>query len=189
MKEITVKIEGTTPLLCNRFGEDAQASATNGTRPALSGSRGTPHEQAERKLYIGTAGKPVVPGINLFRAIIDGGIFFKAGKSKVTTAKTSLIPACVSISEMELRIESKDGWIPDSRPVRIPSTGARIICHRPCFNDWSLAFTLSYDEAMIDARLLRQIVDAAGTRIGLGDFRPGCKGMFGKFVVNKWQEK
>lgn len=39
---------------------------------------------------------------------------------------------------------------------------------------------------MITAGLFREIVDAAGKRIGLGDFRPACKGPFGKFVVTSW---
>jgi hypothetical protein len=30
------------------------------------------------------------------------------------------------------------------------------------------------------------MIDAAGKRIGLGDFRPSCKGPFGKFVVIHW---
>jgi hypothetical protein len=36
-------------------------------------------------------------------------------------------------------------------------------------------------------KLLREILDASGKRIGLGDFRPACKGPFGKFVVVKWE--
>lgn len=39
---------------------------------------------------------------------------------------------------------------------------------------------------MITAALFREIVDAAGKRIGLGDFRPACKGPFGKFTVTSW---
>jgi hypothetical protein len=39
---------------------------------------------------------------------------------------------------------------------------------------------------MLSLVLMRDIVDAAGKRIGLGDFRPACKGPFGKFVVVKW---
>jgi hypothetical protein len=41
---------------------------------------------------------------------------------------------------------------------------------------------------MIAPKLVREIVDAAGKRIGLGDFRPSCKGPFGKFVVTQWKE-
>jgi len=31
-------------------------------------------------------------------------------------------------------------------------------------------------------------VDAAGKRIGLGDFRPQTKGPFGKYVITDWKE-
>ncbi len=42
---------------------------------------------------------------------------------------------------------------------------------------------------MITTKLFREIVDAAGKKIGLGDFRPDRKGPFGKFVVIHWKEK
>ena len=126
---------------------------------------------------------------NLFRAIIDGGKFFKAGKGKVTTQKSSLIPACLEIDGVEISIRTKDGWEVDSRAVRIPATGGRILAHRPKFNDWELEFTAYLDEEIMSSALLREILDAAGKRIGLGDFRPDCKGPFGKFVVTFWKEK
>jgi len=189
MKNISIAITGTSPLICNRFHEGAQISASNGTRVSTVGDRGSPREIAEVKLYIGQNGKPMIPAPNLFRSIIDGGSFFKNGKSKVTTIKSSLIPACLSIEEFELPLKSKEPWMVDTRPVRIPSTGGRILAHRPCFNDWSLSFNTILDDEIISSRLLREIVDAAGIRIGLGDFRPACKGPFGKFVVTNWKEK
>ena len=39
---------------------------------------------------------------------------------------------------------------------------------------------------MITLKMLRTIVDDAGSKIGLGDFRPDCKGPFGKFKVTTW---
>lgn len=188
MKQITVTIQGTTPLLCNRFTDAAQFKATSGNAASLVGDRGTPREQAEARLYPGQEGRPVIPQPNLFRCLIDAGNFFKAGKSKITTQKTSLIPACVGIDELEIPIRHKEPWTVDTRPVRIPSTGGRILCHRPCFQDWELEFTLLVDTDMLSVKLLREIVDAAGKRIGLGDFRPDCKGPFGKFCVVRWKE-
>lgn len=38
----------------------------------------------------------------------------------------------------------------------------------------------------ITVKLFSEIVDAAGSRIGIGDFRPACKGPFGRFVVTSW---
>lgn len=189
MKRFTVTIEGTTPLLCNNFTDAAQLQATNGTRLATNGDSGTPREKAEAKLYIGHDGRAMIPQPNLFRCLIDAGKYFKAGRSKVTTQKSSLLPACVEIEEIELPIAHSEPWAVDTRAVRIPSTGGRILCHRPCFHDWKLAFTLAIETSLISVKLLREIVDAAGKRIGLGDFRPDCKGPFGKFVVTRWEEQ
>lgn len=186
---IDVTIEGITPLLCNKFTDAAAMKASAGNSIAAVGERGSPKEQAEARLYVSNSGKPIIPQPNLFRCLIDAGTFFKAGKSKVTTQKNSLIPACVEIDGIELPLISKEGWGVDTRAVRIPATGGRILCHRPSFNDWKIAFTLRIDTTLISVKLVREIVDAAGRRIGLGDFRPDRKGPFGKFVVTHWQEQ
>jgi hypothetical protein len=183
---IDVVIEGTTPLLCNKFGDSFGMDLPNGT---FKGDKGTPLEQATAKLYIGHEKKPIIPQPNVFRCIIDAGKFFKMGKSTVTTQKTSLIPACVAIEGIELPLEHKEQWQVDTRAVRIPSTGGRILCHRPSFHDWRIGFTLDVDTDMITVKMVREILDAAGKRIGLGDFRPACKGPFGKFVVVEWKEQ
>jgi hypothetical protein len=183
---IAVSIEGSTPLLCNRFGDAAAMDASSGTRPSGLRDKGTPLEQAEAKLYLGHDGQPMIPVPNLFRCLIDAGTYFKAGKSKITTQKSSLIPACVEVLGVAIPIVHREPWTVDTRPVRIPSTGGRILCHRPCFHDWKLAFEVSLDTDMISLKLFREIVDAAGKRIGLGDFRPSCKGPFGRFYVTLW---
>lgn len=189
MKKISITIEGTTPLLTNKFTDSSQMKATSGVSSSLVGDRGSPHEQASQKLYIGHDGKPMLPQPNLFRCLIDAGKFFKNGKSKVTTQKSSLLPACVEVEGLEIPIEHKEPWSVDTRAVRIPSTGGRILAHRPCFNDWKLSFDLGIDTELMSSKLMREIVDAAGKRIGLGDFRPDCKGPFGKFVVTHWKEE
>lgn len=189
MKTIEITIAGVTPLLMNRFTDAAQLKATSGTAMSTVGERGTPKAQAEAVLYTDENGVIGIPAPNLYRSILDAGKFFKAGKSKVTTLKSSLIPACLTIDAMFIPIESKEPWTVDTRPVRIPATGGRILKHRPCFNDWALSFVAELDTTIISATLLREIVDAAGKRIGLGDFRPDCKGPFGKYVVTRWVEE
>lgn len=185
--KIDITIQGVTALLCNRFCDEAAERATSGTAViANGGHRGTPREQAEKKLYLNDDDQPTIPQPNLLRCLIDGGRYFKAGKKQITTKNESLLYACLDIEGAEILIEHREAWRVDTRPVRIPSTGGRILTHRPIFDDWALSFTADLDNDMIDVRLLRDIVDAAGKRIGLGDFRPATKGPFGKFVVTKW---
>lgn len=191
MQRFKVTITGTTPLIMNKFHDAAAQAATSGSRLSAVGDKGTPKEQAELKLYTDGNGDPMIPLPNLFRCIIDAGKFHKAGRSKVTTQKSSLIPACVEIESEDgvtVALKSDEPWQVDTRPVRIPSTGGRILAHRPMFEEWSLSFEIGVDTEMMSAKVLRAIVDDAGKRIGLGDFRPDCKGMFGKFVVTQWEE-
>ena len=77
----------------------------------------------------------------------------------------------------------------DSRSVVIPATGGRIMAHRPRLDKWSLTFRLAIDTDMFAETFARKLVDDAGKRIGLGDFRPDRKGIFGKFVVTKWKSE
>jgi hypothetical protein len=62
------------------------------------------------------------------------------------------------------------------------------------FDDWALEFTCSIDTEICGVKLMRQIVDDAGKRVGLGDFRPQCKGLtenlsspFGRWGLKKFR--
>lgn len=187
MKTIKVTIEGYTPMMLCAFSDEAAQAATSGSRTSANGERKTPREEAESFLYTDMEGNPCIPNPNMLRCIMDGGSFFKSGKSKITTLKSSLVPACTTIEEVTIPILSREGWAVDTRPVRIPATGGRILRHRPIFNDWKLTFTIELDPSIISERLMRDIVDAAGQRIGLGAFRPACKGPYGKFKVIAWK--
>lgn len=186
---IKITISGTTSIICARFTDEAAQRASAGNRAsAAAGDRGTPHEIAASGLYIGRDGKPMIPQPNVLRCIVDGGRFFKAGKKQITTKEESLLYGCLDIEEAEIPIKHKQPWKVDTRAVVIPATKGRILAHRAMFDDWELTFVAALDTSIIGEKLFREIVDAAGTRIGLGVFRPAKKGPYGRFVVKNWQE-
>lgn len=185
--EIQITITGVTPLICNRFYDEAAMAATNGTRSSATGAdRGTPLEQAEKKLYRNADGQLFIPQPNVMRALVDGGRFHKIGKSQVTTATSSLLFACLDIVGTEIPVVHKEPWRVDTRAVVVPSTKGRILTHRPMFDDWELSFEAVLDTSIVSERVFRMCVDDAGKRVGLGDFRPARKGPYGKFVVTEW---
>jgi hypothetical protein len=61
-----------------------------------------------------------------------------------------------------------------------------MVCHRPLFHFWQLRFSLTHDAEMLDAAIVRELFDIAGSKIGLGDFRPDRRGPFGRFTVTLW---
>jgi len=183
-----IEITGTTPLICNRFTDEAAEKATNGNTGSSAGQdRGTPHEVCEKKLYKGLNGDPMIPQPNLMRCIVEGGRFTKVGKAQITTSKSTQLYSCVDIAGAEIPLIHKQPWKVDTRAVRIRSTGGRILASRPMFDDWQLEFEVDLDEEILGEKIFRKVVDDAGKRIGLGDFRPACKGPYGKFVVTLWK--
>ena len=188
-----ITIQGVTPLLMNRFTEAAQQSLS-APKTVLQGKKGTPREQAEPKAYRNEKGNYTVPGVNIFRAIVDAGSFIKSGKTKLTTQKSSLVTSFAFMETLEAVVCNEEkkpvpDFEVDSRGVVIPATGGRIMAHRPRFDVWNLTFQVELDETECSPELFRELVDQAGKKVGLGDFRPSRKGVFGRFKVTHWQKR
>lgn len=178
---LIIEITGVTSLLMNRFNLDEQ-------QIKIKEKNLTPRETAKKVCYEDEQGKLYYPTLNILACIIEAGKFHKEGKIKVTTARSSIIPAYVMIEGEYVYFKEPQTWEVDSRAVVVPSTGGRIICHRPRLDNWCLEFVLTLAEKEFSKKVLRQIVDDAGCKVGLGDFRPARKGTFGRFVVTNWHE-
>jgi len=179
--KIEIEITGLTPLLMNRFNIDEQGLKKD--------KNITPREAAQRVCYEDEKQRLYYPTTNIYACLIEAGKYHKEGKCKVTTARSSLIPAGVMIEGEYIFFAKPKTWEVDSRSVVVPSTGGRIVCHRPRLDEWVLTFTLILDTKMFTAKFIRLLVDDAGSKVGLGDFRPARKGIFGRFCVTNWIEK
>lgn len=183
-----VKISGVSPLMLNKYSDEEQARSQGKIRKTHDGERDTAREAALKKLHLDADGKIIIPQQMIFNTIMAGGSYFKYGKQKVTTLKTSLIAACLEVWPFEIPL-IHSGMEVDSRPVSPPQLqGVAVIVHRPRFDEWGLDFELALDDEILSEKLLREIVDAAGKRIGMGCFRPGRKGPYGKFRVDSWDQ-
>jgi hypothetical protein len=179
MTPFLVKIEGQTPLLVNRFHEEAQAEASSGTHSRKE--RPSPEEDAESRLYKNEAGI-YFPAENLRQSIITASGRHKIGRRSAAAD----VAAAIFIKPFALTLTGE--WKTDSRAVVIPATRGRILRHRPIFEKWIIEFELEIEEDLIDKTLIRRIVDDAGNYCGLGDFRPARKGPHGRFLVMHWEE-
>lgn len=186
MKTVNAMITGITPLLMNRFSDAAALDATNGQRLSTSRERPAPEDDARSRLYIDEAGNIIMPQPNILMSMTAAGIYFKSGRSKISTQKSSLVPAAVMFNDIHFPFISEGGWHVDTRPVRIPATGGRILRYRPIFYDWSIKMSFDVDTDLIPLSTARELLDCAGSRVGLCDFRPACRGPFGRFRCDAW---
>ena len=178
MQKVKATIKGISALLMHAFP----------MVPIVGIENKSPEEQAELSLYRladknGRPGEIYVPGNALQRCIVAAGAFSK-GKGRATLVKT--VAACVFIEPDALVIKPQEYTI-DSRRVIIAATRGAVVRHRPRFDEWEVDFNLSYDETLLKSTAVRKCVDDAGQRVGLLDFRPACKGPFGRFVVTSWK--
>jgi hypothetical protein len=192
---VDVTIAGISPLLMHAISpallfpaNGASGGKTGKARSVFGGEEEDPREQARLCLYTDADGKPALPVENLFKAIVEAGRFHKMGRRQVTTRDTSLVPAGLGIEGAIFPIRPGT-WEVHSRMVTNQTTAGKIPSHRPRFDQWELDFVLRVDTDLFPVVLVRKLVDDAGSKLGVGSFRPERKGPFGRFVVVRWDQR
>lgn len=184
MKKIKVSIEGTSPLLMNQYNVEAELERQKGKRITRVYD---PVEEARKAAYFSTKGKKqlVIPVGIVYAALLNASSFHKIGKR---SAK--------SILAGSLRIQGEDGgeeislgtdkYEIDTRPVVIQRN--RVLKSRARLDSWKASFSIVFNENLIaDADVIKTVLEEAGLRIGLMDFRPAKSGWYGCFSVTEWK--
>lgn len=143
-------------------------------------------EEAEKSCYWNVDKSSLVfPAWNLYSGLVRAATGFKAPLSP----KKSLAPLVagdVSIQPDFLSFNTKE-YVIDSRRAVVQRQG--IIRHRAKLPKWLLTFELEWESSTLGkdfhVDLLPNLLATLGESIGIGDFRPMCKGPFGKFEVMK----
>ena len=125
-------------------------------------------------------GTLALKGEALVAAIIKAGGQWKIPKKRA--AMSSLLQHMEACAEL-VQLTRRDGtpikdYEIDRRRAVVKRAG--IIRSRPRFNEWRALFEIEFDPILIpDPKIIVEIAQDAGTRIGVGDYRP----RFGRFVV------
>ena len=193
---IEIKCRGITPLLTNRMSESVlEGLRTKIKKPKAAGigHTRTPREEAAEKVYL-VQNKASLPGENLMACLIVAGAFIRLdGKRMVSTAKSTLLPGLMTLGTPTLFLVDPDNrkleakWEPDVRKGTNPNGNEAVAICRPRWDRWAFECQIEINELEIGENAIRDLWDKAGKRVGLGDFRPQRKGIFGQFVVETWK--
>lgn len=187
MTVVEVSVRQLSPLLLHAFPLEDQIALGPERSGIKKANEMTPREQAEKHLYKDPDGTLVMPMANLLKSIIEAGQFHKAGQKLITTRDRSLVTGGITLPDPYYVIEPQE-WEVESRRVVNQNNKAAVISHRPRFDRWAFTFSMIVDSEVFSLAMARKLVDDAGKRIGIGSFRPICKGPFGKFIVVRWRE-
>lgn len=200
MQRIEVLLRGTRPLLFNRMSMDALEGLRDKTKkkPKTAGAE-PPEDEAARKLYTTSEGRPYLPVEMLMACLIEAGKFIRLdGKRQLSTSASTVLPGLLTIEDEIMPMlkpeDEKDSlewgiaqWRYDMRQGRNPNGGEAVCIVRPMFSRWAARLTALIDTSTLPESTYRQLFDMAGLRVGLGDFRPARKGIFGQFRVDLWK--
>lgn len=193
MKRIRMRGVSLSPLLMNAPSPtllEELRTKTTAIKPRLSRE-----EECRGKLYTDDKGAVGIPAENFYACLINAGQHVKIGKKQVSTLKGTMLPAFLAVEETFLPLTNgKPGepaeWEPNVKRGQHDQNGKKIMVAitRPRFNEWSFEATLLLDEKVANPSVVREIMEMAGSRVGLCDFRPACKGPYGRFRVESFEE-
>ena len=181
MRNIEVEVTGISPLLQHRYPlEDSGSQSTVRNKKQKT-------DDVEKSLYRLPDGTIYQPSIHFISSMKKAGSRFQIPGQGKATYRNLIGSGAVLISPDAIP-HDKQSFEIDIRPVVIKSTKGRIPRRRPIFKNWSLKFIIEYDEEDISSETIKEILDYAGRRVGVGDFRPENGGPFGRFMVTKFKE-
>jgi len=183
IEQVTFKITGISPLLMH---------STEGMK-APGGKQGvkikeipSPQEEAETACYRLKNGQLCIPTINFRGSIIGkggGASGRRIGKSTANSRCAAGLMINDKFTECPLyhpktRKPITDYKI-DIRPVVIQRN--RIMRARPCISEWACDLIFDIDTDFVTVDQVLELLNISGRVSGVCDFRPSCKGWFGKY--------
>jgi hypothetical protein len=188
LTQLSIRVTGTAPLMMH---------STQGMNPRdtlVKELKAVTKKPAQRKtdedyeeiqrlefllgIYHHPTDGPYIPAEMLLAVVRDGGKANKMGKE---------ISRSVFLDRERLPLQYKgprdlaglwdNSAFSDVRAAKVGK--AQVMRTRPKFDEWAFDATLHYDNDHLEDGQLRRAIETAGSRVGLGDFRP----RFGRFEV------
>lgn len=182
--EMTVTIEGTTPLLLgNGIAADPLDPRVKLRAPLKKKSQKTDadHKELARidwdlALYLNKDGAIILPAPNFNASIIEGARGFKKGK-KAAAGVVVVNDAPLDFPDKRKSLDALYEMGRYTYRRMISSSRGRVACVSPRFDEWRATFQILFDDEVCDAQTLRDWIMKGGRESGVGAFRR----YFGKY--------
>lgn len=184
---VMVRCEGVSPLLMNMPHPELLQRLRTKVAPPKRLDQSV-EDEAREKVYM-EGDKIGLPTINLLSCLVAAGREVKIGaRQSISTATSTRLYSYLSIPGTFISFDNGTTWVPDVRRGRNQGTKEKVmICIvRPRFDQWSFTVEVTVDTSKVTLETARKLFDVAGDSVGLCEFRPSCKGPYGRFKVVEW---
>jgi hypothetical protein len=179
-KKIDVEIKGLTPLLMNRLNPESLKTKSRmkmenySTVTDAANSAYMAEIDGKKQLYI--------PQEALYSMIINTAKQYKVRRMSLA----SLLAGTMHVEPEKVPLGT-DKYEVDERAVVIQNS--RVLKGRAKLSKWAAKFQIVYDSRRLPDGIeatFKEILEDAGTRMGLLDYRPQHRGWFGTFSVESF---
>lgn len=185
VKTVFFEIEGLVPMLIHNGTLASPVNPVVVEMKKISGKRKkTDDDYIELarlefmgSLYVNKEGHPVMPGINIEAMICEAAKITKQGKTVKQAVFVPDDPEIIYDGPKTREALWEDLRFRHESIVRVSQS--RVVRTRPQFPQWRLEFGVNVMIDILDPKDVVEIIETAGRRIGMGDWRP----RFGRFEV------
>lgn len=178
-QKVEVTIQGTTPILFNRFRDIAIEGKSKKRTGAVVES------DIEDKLYKDENGKTQLPAVYLKNCFTEAAKKFKIPGQR-TANYSKLVGSTVDVEPFYIELDAKHYNVFRISAV-IPATKGRVMVERPKYDEWKATFNVLLNDEGLPLDVMNEVITEAGKTVGVGDWRPQKKGMFGKFMITSFK--
>ena len=194
IKEITLHIVGTTPLICHKWDEKTRQEMLDkqmGKAKTKKHDIKNPVRDFIESLYW-LDGKPDEPTEEGFESAIANGARFGFPTNGI---KASVVSAGYRAGVMKDKVSTHGAFHIDGEFIEIKGTpkmredmvrvgmGAADIRFRGQFDEWEAFVTIKYNAGVLTAEQLVNLFQLGGFAVGIGEWRPEKGGQFGMYEV------
>ena len=188
----TVNISGVSPIIHHSASGLDPLLPINGEIKTITSKRGTNRTESDdtrlreletqRSLWLDANDRPAIPA-SAIRSVIETGA--RKVKQGPQVREGLVIIASAFTYDTDRYGDTLDTLQHTAQfTVPVVVQRNRILRTRAKFDlPWGCTFEADCDDELVSAEQLRQWLDIAGRRIGLGDWRPEKSGEFGRFAV------
>lgn len=200
MKRFSITLKGMPPgHFQNKMGMDALLGLRDKTtKKPKTQARPSLEDEARSHIHFNGDGQPCIPSYMLMATLISAGVYIRLDqKRQLSTKDSTMLPGLLLLEgESFPLLMPGDGteagwgfspWRYEVRQGRNPNGGEAVCIVRPLFEKWAIHFTALLDTETLPEDTFLRLFALAGTRVGIGDFRPQRKGTFGMFNIIRFE--
>lgn len=182
-----VKVKGSSPYMQHRM-DDRKLEDWEKERGPLFERDSLADDKSKRAAYhsyIDENNNYYIPSDHFKQCFIGGGGFVKGKVGGKTKTMKNIVAAMWRVMPERIPLGRPFDMV-DSRSAVNKNVKARVMVHRPRWNEWEAEIIVSIDEDpknRLTKETVEQIINYSGRYMGIGSYRPEHTGDFGRFTI------